>query len=46
MRGYAAMTAQEVSDFASSQILDISDIYAPSARFLAAHSEQIGRAHV
>ena len=39
MRGYAAMTAQEVSDFASSQILDISDIYAPGARFLAAHSE-------
>ena len=39
MRGYAAMTAQEVSDFASSQTLDISDIYAPSARFLAAHAE-------
>jgi len=39
MRGYAAMTAQEVSDFASSEILDISDIYAPTASFLSAHSD-------
>jgi hypothetical protein len=39
MRGYAAMTAQEVSDFASSETLDISDIYAPTVSFLAAHSD-------
>jgi hypothetical protein len=39
MRGYAAMTAQEVSDFAGSEILDISDIYAPTVSFLAAHSD-------
>ena len=39
MRGYAAMTAQEVSDFASSEILDISDIYAPTASFLSAHPD-------
>ncbi|CAN2185277.1 hypothetical protein MCEMRE226_00392 [Candidatus Nanopelagicaceae bacterium] len=39
MRGYAAMTAQEVSDFASSETLDISDIYAPTATFLAAHPD-------
>lgn len=39
MRGYAAMTAQEVSDFVGSKTLDISDIYAPTANFLAAHSD-------
>jgi hypothetical protein len=39
MRGYAAMTAQEVSDFASSQTLDISDIYAPTSSFLVAHPD-------
>ena len=39
MRGYAAMTAQEVSDFASSETLDISDIYAPTASFLSAHPD-------
>lgn len=39
MRGYAAMTAQEVSEFASSEALDISDIYAPTTSFLAAHSD-------
>ena len=39
MRGYAAMTAQEVSDFASSETLDISDIYAPTVSFLAAHPD-------
>lgn len=39
MRGYAAMTAQEVSEFASSETLDFSDIYAPTASFLAAHPD-------
>ena len=39
MRGYAAMTAQEVSDFVSSETLEASDIYAPTRSFLAAHSD-------
>ncbi len=39
MRGYAAMTAQEVSDFASSGTLEASDIYAPTRSFLAAHPD-------
>jgi hypothetical protein len=39
MRGYAAMTAQEVSDFVSSETLDVSDIYAPTSSFLAAHPD-------
>ncbi len=39
MRGYTAMTAQEVSDFASSGTLEASDIYAPTRSFLAAHSD-------
>ena len=39
MRGYAAMTAQEVSDFASSGTLEASDIYAPTASFLVAHPD-------
>jgi hypothetical protein len=33
------MTAQEVSDFASSGTLEASDIYAPTRSFLAAHSD-------
>lgn len=39
MRGYAAMTAQEVSDFLETKTLDISDIYAPTDAFLAAHPD-------
>ena len=39
MRGYAAMTAQEVSESASSQTLEVSDIYAPTSSFLAAHPD-------
>ncbi len=39
MRGYAAMTAQEVSEFAGSETLDVSDIYAPTSSFLAAHPD-------
>ncbi len=39
MRGYAAMTAQEVSDFLKSRALEISDIYAPTSAFLAAHPD-------
>jgi hypothetical protein len=35
MRGYVGMTAQEVSDFLSSKIFDVSDIYAPTAQFVA-----------
>jgi hypothetical protein len=39
MRGYAAMTAQEVSEFLNSGTLEISDIYAPTDAFRAAHPE-------
>jgi len=39
MRGYAAMTAQEVSEFFHSQSLDISDIYAPTTSFISAHPD-------
>lgn len=39
MRGYAAMTAQEVFEFLNSGSLDISDIYAPTESFLAAHPD-------
>ncbi|MEN9687582.1 MAG: hypothetical protein RL381_594 [Actinomycetota bacterium] len=35
MRGYVGMTAQEVSEFLSSKIFDISDIYAPTSQFIA-----------
>ena len=33
------MTAQEVSEFAGSETLDVSDIYAPTSSFLAAHPD-------
>ena len=39
MRGYAAMTAQEVSDFLQTRALEVSDIYAPTPAFLAAHPD-------
>lgn len=39
MRGYAAMTAHEVSAFLDTQTLDISDIYAPTNTFIAAHPD-------
>ena len=39
MRGYAAMTAHEVSEFLRVLTLDISDIYAPTPAFLAAHPD-------
>ena len=39
MRGYAAMTAHEVSEFLRSGVLDISDIYAPTATFMAANPD-------
>jgi hypothetical protein len=39
MRGYAAMTAQEVSEFLNSGTLDISDIYAPTDAYLTAHPD-------
>lgn len=35
MRGYAAMTAQEVSDFVSSETLEASDIYRADSKFLS-----------
>lgn len=39
MRGYAAMTAHEVSEFLRAGVLDISDIYAPTSIFMAAHPD-------
>jgi hypothetical protein len=39
MRGYAAMTAPEVLEFARTQKLDITDIYAPTQSFVAAHTD-------
>ena len=35
MRGYVAMTAQEVQDFILAQNLEVSDIYAPTKKFIA-----------
>jgi hypothetical protein len=34
MRGYVAMTAQEVQEFLTSGSFDISDIYAPTSQFI------------
>jgi len=34
MRGYVAMTAQEVKDFLSAGSFDVSDIYAPTSQFI------------
>ena len=34
MRGYVAMTAQEVQEFLASGSFDISDIYAPTSQFI------------
>ena len=34
MRGYVAMTAQEVQEFISSGSFDVSDLYAPTSQFI------------
>lgn len=34
MRGYLAMTAQEVAEFWQSREFDVSDIYAPTSQFI------------
>jgi len=39
MRGYAAMTAPEVLEFARTKTLDVTDIYAPTEFFIAAHTD-------
>ena len=39
MRGYAAMTAPEVLEFARTKTLDVTDIYAPTQFFIAAHTD-------
>ena len=39
MRGYAAMTASEVLEFARAHTLEIADIYAPTPSFISSHSD-------
>ena len=39
MRGYLAMTAIEVEEFLRTRTFDVSDIYAPTAAFLAHNSD-------
>ena len=39
MRAYAGVTAHEVSDFLSSGVLEVSDIYAPTPKFIADNSD-------
>ena len=39
MRGYLAMTAQEVAEFMAEGTFDVSDIYAPTSQFIADHSD-------
>jgi hypothetical protein len=39
MRGYAAMTASEVLEFARTHTFDVSDIYAPTQSFIGAHTD-------
>ncbi len=39
MRGYVAMTAQEVQEFFSSGSFDVSDIYAPTSQFIVDHQD-------
>jgi hypothetical protein len=39
MRGYLAMTAQEVAEFQLSGIFDVSDIYAPTSQFIVDHTD-------
>jgi hypothetical protein len=39
MRAYAGVTAQEVRDFIASGVLEVSDIYAPTSKFLADNAD-------
>ena len=39
MRGYVAMTAQEVSEFISTGTFDVSDVYAPTSQFIVDHTD-------
>lgn len=39
MRGYLAMTAQEVAEFKASGSFDVSDIYAPTSQFIVDHQD-------
>jgi len=39
MRAYAGVTAQEVSDFFSSGLLEVSGIYAPTPKFIAENGD-------
>jgi hypothetical protein len=39
MRGYLAMTAQEVADFLKTGTFDVSDIYAPTSQFMSDHPD-------
>jgi hypothetical protein len=39
MRGYVAMTAQEVADFLATGIFDVSDVYAPTSQFIVDHAD-------
>ena len=39
MRGYVAMTAQEVAEFMASGLFDVSDLYAPTSQFIVDHTD-------
>lgn len=39
MRGYVAMTAQEVAEFMASGLFDVSDLYAPTSQFIVDHAD-------
>lgn len=39
MRGYVAMTAQEVAEFMASGLFDVSDVYAPTSQFIVDHQD-------
>lgn len=39
MRGYLAMTAQEVAEFMAAGTFDVSDLYAPTPQFIEDHTD-------
>ena len=39
MRGYVAMTAQEVAEFMASGLFDVYDVYAPTSQFIVDHQD-------
>ena len=39
MRGYVAMTAQEVAEFMATGLFDVSDLYAPTSQFIVDHQD-------